>query len=126
MRNRQAYTQHKLIQIGLAVILLIAVVGFELEMRLFGWTQRAEASPYWVTGRGNDWIDYSLLLHLCFAIPTPFLWGWLVIGVLRGFPQPPSPSEHSQRHRILGTIAMIFMTMTAVTGWCFYWLAFAA
>ena len=126
VRKRRAYRLHKVIQLVLAVVLLLAVVGFEIEMRLSGWTHLAEASPYWVDGRWNDWIDYSLAIQLCFAIPTPFLWGGLIFAALRRFPSPPGPSAHSRRHVIWGTISMLFMMGTSVTGWVFYWLAFAA
>ncbi len=126
VRNRKSYTAHKTIQLSLATILLLAVIGFEVEMRMFGWTDRAAASRFWVDGRLNDWIDYSLAIHLCFAIPTPFLWGYIIYRAWRGFPRPPHPSAHSASHRFWGRIGMGAMTMTALTGWCFYWLAFVA
>ncbi len=124
VRNRKNYTAHKTIQLSLAAVLLLAVIGFEIEMRLFGWADRAAGSPAWVDGRFNDWIDYSLAIHLCFAIPTPFVWGFIIFRALHGFPRPPRPSAHSSFHRVWGRIGMVAMTMTAVTGWWFYWLAF--
>ena len=126
VRAPRSYSWHKRIQLTLAIVLLLAVCLFELEMRIMGWSHRAEASPYWIAGKWNDWVDYSLLLHLCFAIPTPFVWGGLIWAALRKFPNPPQPSSHSRRHRLWGSIAMFMMAMTAITGWCFYWLAFAA
>jgi uncharacterized membrane protein YozB (DUF420 family) len=126
VRSKKAYATHKWIQLALAAVLLLAVLAFEVEMRLHGWRHLAAQSRFWVDGAWNDWIDYSLIIHLLFAIPTPFLWGWLIYRAWQKFPSPPSPSEHSRFHRTWGRIAMASMIMTAVTGWCFYWLAFVA
>ena len=124
--QRASYQVHRRLQMALSVILLVAILGFELEMRIFGWRQRAVDSPFWVDGAMNDWIDGSLILHLCFAIPTPFLWGFVLYKAMRNFPKPPGPSDHSASHRFWGRIAMAALTLTAVTGVAFYWLAFAA
>ena len=126
VRNQHRYALHRRIQLILATVLLAAVLAFEIEMRLFGWKQRAIASPFWQEGRWNDWIDYSLVIHLCFAIPTPFIWGGLIWAALRKFPRPTTPAAHSATHKRWGTIAMVMMTMTSLTGWIFYWLAFVA
>ena len=113
-------------QIVLSIILLTAVVAFELEMRIFGWKDRAVDSPYWQDGAINDWVDYSLIIHLCFAIPTPLIWAGVLYYALRRFPKPPEPADHSVHHRFWGHIAMIGLTLTAVTGSVFYWFAFVA
>ena len=126
VKSRRAYQAHKVLQLTLAVVLLVAVIAFEVEIRSFGWADRAMGSPYWVDGRWNDWIDRSLAVHLCFAIPTPLLWAWLIYKALRGFPRPAAPSAHSRQHRFWGNVAMLGMALTAITGWCFYWLAFIA
>lgn len=126
VRYRKQYGTHRKLQMVLSVVLLVAVAAFELEMRLFGWTDRAVDSPFWIDGRSNDWIDYSLMLHLCFAIPTPFIWGFVVYKAMKKFPNPPEPSAHSRSHRFWGRIAMAGLTLTALTGSVFYWLAFAA
>ncbi len=117
---------HKLIQVTLAVVLGIAVVAFELEMRLKGWRHLAAESPFWREGNWNDWIDYSLVIHLFFAVPTPLIWAAVIVGAWRGFPRPPQPSGHSRTHRLGGKIAATAMTLTGLTGCVFYWLAFAA
>lgn len=117
---------HKRVQLTLALVLLIAVTAFEVEMRVVGWTERAELSPYWTDEAWNDPVHYSLAIHLCFAIPTAFLWLFVVIRALRSFPKPVAPNEHSRAHRFWAPIASVGMLMTAVTGWVFYWLAFAA
>ncbi|MCC7084750.1 MAG: DUF420 domain-containing protein [Pirellulales bacterium] len=122
VRNRRRYVLHKRVQLTLASILLVAVMAFEIDMQaISGWRQRAEPSPYWPSG-----VWASLNLHLVFSISTAAVWLYVVIGALRKIPQPPGPSAYSRRHRFWGWVAAVDMTLTAVTGWAFYWLAFVA
>lgn len=122
-RFKQQYRLHKQIQILLAVVLLVTIVAFEVDLRLItkNWRELAEPSPYFPVG-----VDVSLWIHLAFAIPTPFVWGWVIVQALRRFERDPKPNDYSSRHRLLGRIAAILMAGTAITGWIFYWLAFVA
>ncbi|HEY6564683.1 MAG TPA: DUF420 domain-containing protein [Pirellulaceae bacterium] len=120
------YAIHRRIQLLLGIILLIAVLAFELEMRLYGWRSRAEASSFWRDGTWNDWVDYSLAIHLLFAVPTPLLWLWVLWRALRRFPNPPEPGSHSREHRLWGWLAVYSLILTAITGYGFYWCAFVA
>jgi uncharacterized membrane protein YozB (DUF420 family) len=126
VRSRRQFLLHKTIQVAQGVLLLVAVAALEIEVRIIGWVERARPSPYWVDGRFNDLIDYSLALHLLFAIPTPVLWAVVIIQALRKFPRPAAPCPYSQTHMWWARIAAVGMLLTAVTGWAFYWLAFAA
>jgi uncharacterized membrane protein YozB (DUF420 family) len=120
-RFGKQYTWHKRIQITLAVVLLAAVAAFEIDMQFVsGWQTRAMPSPYWPVG-----VKTSLYIHLIFSISTFFLWLYVVIGALRNVPQPPAPSAYSRRHIFWARLAAIDLFLTAVTGWIFYWLAFA-
>lgn len=120
------FVLHKRVQVVLALVLLVAVTAFEIEMRVVGWEDRAKPSPYWAEARWNDPVDYSLAIHLFFAIPTALLWLYVVIQALRKFPKPAAPNEHSASHRFWAPIAAFEMLMTAITGWVFYWIAFVA
>lgn len=124
--KRSNYEQHKKTQLALAAILLVTVVAFEVEVRFSGWRHLAKPSPFWQDGAVNDWIDYSLIIHLLFAIPTPILWGFIIFRASKGFPSPAEPSNHSAAHRFWGKLGAFGMTATAVTGWVFYYLAFVA
>jgi len=126
VRSRSRYGFHKRLQVALGVVLLIAVSAFELEMRLVGWQHRAEPSPYWRAGGWNDLVDWSLAVHLTCAIPTFLVWIVVITQALRRFPRPAAPNHHSRHHRIWGWCATVGMTLTATTGWVFYWLAFVA
>jgi hypothetical protein len=123
--KRQQYTLHKRLQTTLATVLLVAVLAFELDMRFGGgWRERAAPSPYWDDGFNLIW--QALIVHLLFAVPTLFLWIAVIVRAYRQFPTPPLPGQHSASHRFWGWFAAIGMTMTAVTGCIFYWLAFVA
>jgi len=125
-KYRRAYEWHKRIQTALALVLLVAVTAFELELRLItDWKDLADPSPYFQRGQWNP-VWFSLLIHLCFAIPTPFLWSYVIVMAWRRFPQPAAPSDYSRAHVFWAWLAASGMFMTAATGWVFYWLAFVA
>ena len=120
-RRRALYARHKQVQLLLAAALLLVIGLFEAEMRLSGWRHRAEASPYYAT-----WVFPVLTVHLVFAVSTAVLWVGVIIAALRKFPRPPRPSSHSATHRWWAWLAAVDMVLTTLTGWLFYWLAFAA
>ncbi len=123
VRVKKNYRAHKRIQIGLAIVLLVSLVAFELDIRFFSnWRELAEASPYYESGL----VQKMLAVHLMFAIPTPFLWAWVIWRALQRFPAAPNPGPHSRQHRWWGRTAAAFMFMTTITGWLFYWMAFVA
>ena len=113
---------HKRIQLTLAIVLLVAVVAFEVDLRLMteDWRKLPQASPHYSSGV----VDNALWIHLAFAVPTPLLWIFVIVQALRRFPKPANACEYSSRHIIWGRVAAAAMVMTAVTGWVFYWLAF--
>ena len=121
VRHRRRFALHKRTQVTLGIVLLVAVVLFELEVRLIGWRQYARESPYY-----DSLVFPVLYVHLLFAITTVVLWVWTITGALRRFAVPVAPGPYSARHRRIGWIAAIDMILTAVTGWVFYYLAFIA
>ena len=126
VRQRKQYQWHKRLQIGLASTLLLTVVPFEVDLRFVtDWRALAEPSPFYQPGTWNP-VWYSLIIHLCFAIPTPLLWIYVVIQALRKFPAPPTPGIHSKHHLFWARLAAGGMLMTGLTGWVFYYLAFVA
>jgi putative membrane protein len=124
VKHRQRYTLHKRVQLILAAVLLVAVLAFELDMRISGWEELARESPYFASP--VNWVKVALWVHLFFAVPTAFLWVFVVWHALRYIPNPPMPSKHSPRHILYGRLAAWEMLGTAVTGWLFYYLAFMA
>jgi uncharacterized membrane protein YozB (DUF420 family) len=124
VRRRRRYLLHKRVQLALASVLLVSVLAFEIDMRLYGWQDRAMPSPYFSSP--VNWVKVALAVHLFFAVPTALLWVYVVWHALRNIPNPPRPSEHSARHKRWAWLAAWEMLGTAVTGWVFYYLAFVA
>ena len=124
------FAQHRRLQILLCAVLLVAVGAFEVDLQIVhgGWenvvqksysddalfAQRISAAQPW------------LWLHLVFAVTTPILWVITIVLAWRRFPSPPEPGAHSQAHRRLGWLSTIDVTLTAITGLIFYWVAFVA
>ncbi len=126
VKHRHRYLLHKQIQVGIGVVLLLAVTLFEIDMRVNGWRERATASPYYDAVWSAGWVNWSLWIHLTFAVSTSVLWVFVIVQALRKFPRPPQPNEYAPRHKLWARIAAVDLCLTALTGWIFYWLAFVA
>ena len=120
--RRGHYDLHKRLQIFIVSALLVAIIVFEIDVRLVSdWRVRAAASPWWPGG-----VLTALGIHLVFAVSTFVLLAWVVWEAVTRFPVPPRPGTHGPRHRLMGRLAAIDLAITAVTGGIFYWLAFVA
>lgn len=119
--RRGRYLVHKRTQITLAILLLVAVTLFEIDMRIYGWESRAAGQ---LGGSASRQVWILLYLHLSFAISTALLWPVVLVRAWRQFPVMPAPSQHSPSHRLWGKLAAGGMIMTAITGWLFYIVAF--
>ena len=126
VRVKRSYLLHKRIQMSLAGVLVVAVTLFELEMRFYGWRHRAEASPYYDSNLSVGLVNWTLWVHLLFAITTFLLWIYVVVQALRKSPMPGAAVEVIRKHRFWGKLAAIDMGLTAITGCTFYYLAFVA
>lgn len=107
-----------------SLILLAAVVIFEIDIRLAGWTHRAEASPYYET-----LVMPFLYVHLCFSIPLFFSWSatsfyaWKIVKMET---IEVGQGQLALRHRRLGRVSFALLTLTALSGAVFYWVSFIA
>ncbi len=119
-RTHKNYSYHKKLQSVLGVVLGAAILAFELDMRIWGWRHLAEPSPYY-----DSFVFPALVIHLCFAIPTLFLWTYTIYAALRHSIEK-SVNKARIQHRKLGPISAYFMFGTTVTGWIFYYLSFIA
>ena len=123
VRFLKNYNLHRAIQVTTALVLVLALIAFEIDVRFFtDWRKLAMPSPYFESGTVHLW----LWIHLAFAIPTPFIWGLVIWLALSRFKESFSADDFNRFHRISGRIAAAFMLATAITGWIFYWLAFVA
>ena len=125
VKYRRNYALHKRVQLVTGLVLLIAVVAFEIDIRMYEWEPRAEPSPFFEPEAWNT-VWTALTIHLVFAIPTPLIWLVVIMRALKRFPDPPEPGPHSKSHRCWGYSAVGGLLLTAITGWIFYCLAFVA
>ncbi len=120
--RRGRYTLHRRLQLTIGLLLLAAIVVFEIDVRLVSdWKERAAPSPYWPRG-----VLSALGIHLVFAVSTLGLWVWVMTEALRRFPVPTAPGTHGPRHRRWARLAALDLLLTAITGSWFYWLAFVS
>ena len=123
VRIRKNFQAHRAIQIYLGAALAVTLVAFEIDIRFYSnWREPAAESVFY----NNGWVDLSLWIHLAFAIPTPFIWIFLIGVSIYRFDQKFGPANFRTFHRWMGRLAVAMMFATAITGWFFYWLAFVA
>lgn len=120
VRRHKRYEKHRNLQIVLGVLLGIAILCFEVDMRLSGWRHLAEPSPYYET-----LVFPALYVHLCFAVPTLVLWSYTIFQAVR-HQIISAPSASRFRHKTFGRLSAYSMIATTLTGWIFYWFAFMA
>jgi putative membrane protein len=121
VKYRRRYALHKWVQVGLGLVLLAAVIVFEVDVRMYGWEERAAGQ---LGGHAPTYVWVALAIHLVFAVSSSVLWPVVIIRALRNFPSPPVPGPHSRFHVPWARAAAIDMFITAITGWTFYYLAF--
>jgi putative membrane protein len=126
VKVRRAFVWHRRLQIFLAVVLLLAVTAFEVDVQLIhgGWQSIVREARPEISAEGLASIRRVLLIHLLFAISTPCLWATTLGLALANFGNPPAPSRHSRWHKRLGWISATDLTLTSVTGLWFYYSAF--
>src|SRR5262245_18559936 len=65
VKYRQRYQLHKWVQVTLGLVLLVAVIIFEVDVRLHGWEERAAGR---LGGHASQLVWTSLIIHLVFAV----------------------------------------------------------
>jgi uncharacterized membrane protein YozB (DUF420 family) len=121
VKYRRRYQLHKWVQVSLGLVLLVAVIVFEVDVRLYGWEERAAGQ---LGGHAPTHVWVMLAIHLVFAVAATILWPVVILRALLNFSNPPAPGPHSRFHRRWARVAAIDMFITAFTGWTFYYLAF--
>ena len=118
---KRQFPLHKKLQLSIAIILAVAVLAFEIDMRVYGWRQYAEVSPYY------DSILFPFLyFHILISTVTVLLWTYVIWQALRNFPNPPASTIFSPKHKKYARAAALGMYLTSFTGWIFYYMAFVA
>jgi len=128
VKIQKNYTAHKRLQVTLGFILLFAVGAFEVDLQMVhgGWENivaKSFADAESLAAKVNEARPY-LWVHLVFAVTTPLVWFTTLTLALRRFASPPVPGPHSRTHKTLGWLSTLDLTLTAVTGLVFYYIAF--
>ena len=122
VKYRRRYELHKWVQVSLGVVLLVAVIVFEVDVRLHGWEERAAGQ---LGGHASPHVWIALAIHLVFAVSRHDpLAGRHHPGPAELSRTRPQPGPHSRFHVRWARVAAIDMFITAITGWTFYYLAF--
>ena len=126
VKVRRNFVAHRNIQLTLAVVLLLAVTAFEIDMQQVqgGWQNVVAKREIPLTTEQLQAARQVLWIHLVFAVSSPVLWAATIVMALRHMPKPPAPCAHSELHKKLGWLATLDLTLTSVTGLWFYYVAF--
>ncbi len=118
--NKQ-YGLHKKTQLRLGILLGVAVMLFEADLKLSGgMAELTKHSVYHGTSLLNSWI-YG---HTLVAILTTLIWVALIVLSLRRFDVPPRPNHFSGVHRFWGRTGMITMILTGLSAFPLYYYGF--
>ena len=127
VKVKRNYTAHRNLQLALAGVLLVAVIAFEIDIRVHGgWRAIVEAREAPLSAEQIEIVKQTLYVHLVFAISTPLLWATTIALALKRMPKPPAPCGHSRLHKTLGWLSVIDLVLTSATGLLFYYRAFIA
>lgn len=114
------HRQHRALQTGLLSVLLVAVVLFELDVRLSGGSgSLMRGSSYAGTGQ----LKALVLAHVGGNVVTFFAWLYLVVASWRRF-ETALPGGFSARHRRLGRWVFAGTLYGAVTAVAMYTVGF--
>ena len=118
--KRGAISTHRRLQVGLSVLLTLAVALFELEMRWAGGIKSLiEPHRYTLAFRGFLWF------HIFLAVSTLILWAITFFHAHKNFDGKDLLTSYKPTHRKLGLCSAAFLVLTSVTGlavyaWCFF------
>lgn len=112
---------HLWLQVAISVVMGVFLLAFELSIRIVGWREQAEVSPYY-----ESYLLALLFLHLLCAVPAVGLWYYTLYKALKEFSFSAKPGKYSMMHRRMGWVSYLFLLMANLTGYGFYYLAFIA
>lgn len=118
-RSRR-WTDHKRVQVCVALLLGVVVGVFEWDLSRSGGIFAITAgSPY----AGTAVLDFWIWTHTAFAVSSTVIWLFLVIASLVRFPNPPLPAAFPA-HRYIGRLGMTTMLASGATAVPMYYYGF--
>ena len=111
---------HKLIQTVSLSVCALAVLALEIRIRLAGGAAALVAgSPH----AGSRLLSTVAGVHICVAVATYVLWGWLVIASRRRH-RSLLPGAFSRKHKMAGRIVIGGLCFTTLSATVVYLLVF--
>jgi cytochrome b subunit of formate dehydrogenase len=120
--RRGAWRVHKRTQLILGSILAIVVLLFETDLRMAGGIFALTKPSAFA---GTVLLNASIWIHVALSISTSIIWLALTIASVRKFGKPPRPGAFSKMHKLWGSIGMIDMALTGISGIELYIIGFA-
>lgn len=120
LARARRWTDHKRVQLAVAIVLAVVVGVFEWDLTRSGGIFVITAdSPY----AGSALLNFWIYTHTAFSISSTVIWLFLVIASLIKFPNPPLPAAFPT-HRYFGRLGMITMLAAGVTAIPMYYYGF--
>jgi uncharacterized membrane protein YozB (DUF420 family) len=113
------YELHKKVQLPLALILLIAVVLFEIEIRLAGGIVNIIGEEKY-----TPLFQTVLYIHIFFSVTTTILWAITTFKAYKLYTPQGFPDHYRKTHRKMGWLGAIDLLLTTLTGFVVYYLGF--
>ena len=120
--RRGRYREHRALQLGLALTLVVAVGLFELDMTLSGGIFALTAASRYA---GTVLLNGLIYGHMLVAIAAALVWVPLVIVSLRRFDNPPTRNAFGATHRTWGRLGMVLMMLSGLSAMPLYYVGFA-
>lgn len=115
------FVAHRNIQSGLLLVLLAAVVLFEIDVRMAGGSGSFLAGSKYAGAAALTWF---LRVHIGVATASMLLW---TVVVAKGWRVPLEPGPNfGPAHRRTGYIIFAGVTFTSISGAALYWLGFVS
>jgi putative membrane protein len=119
--RRREYSNHRRVQLGLALVLAVAVTMFEVDLKLSGGIfELTRDSAY----AGTTLLNSIIYGHTLVAIGSVLVWVPLIFISLRRFGNPPVPGAFSATHRFWGRTGMLLMMASGLSALPLYYLGF--
>lgn len=125
MAKKKKYSIHARLMLSLSIILLVAVLLFEIDIRLNGGIFQIAKRAGRTAQVDTPFFLGLLYTHIFFSITTLFLWVITIWQAIKSFSlSHPTPTPQNTSHKRLGMLSSIDMFLVAVTGAMCYWIAF--
>ncbi|RME83376.1 MAG: DUF420 domain-containing protein [Planctomycetota bacterium] len=119
------YKLHSRLLLVLTLLLLIAVISFELEIRHYGGLPAIAKMVGKEKNTQTLIFRINFFIHLLLSGLVAPLWLYILYGGKKHFTfSNPTPNEYGKTHRFLGKIAFIGALLVGFTGAFNYYLAF--